>query len=144
MLFTPEARFHAAVSANAGAYAFPSFEYRFPFGLRRSPVNEETLRTALTKPMTILLGTADTKTTHRSLPAHVMAMAQGAHRFARGRAFYAAAKAKAEELGVPFRWRLHYAYGVGHNNAKMAASAGPLLSRQIPGLAQSGSEGPQR
>lgn len=68
VLFTPEARFHAAVSANAGAYAFPSFEYRFPFGLRRSPVNEETLRTALTKPMTILLGTADTKTTHRSLP----------------------------------------------------------------------------
>lgn len=126
-LFMPEARFHAAVSANAGSYAFPTLDVDFPFGLDESPVDEATLARALSKPMVVLLGTADTDPDHQSLPRQPQAMAQGPNRFERGQAFYAAARAKAAELGVPFLWELKYAEGVAHSNAKMAAFAAPFL-----------------
>jgi poly(3-hydroxybutyrate) depolymerase len=126
-LFMPEARFHAAVSANAGSYAFPTFDVAFPFGLGGTPVDQAALARALAKPMVILLGTADIDPDDDNLPRQPEAMRQGPYRLARGEAFYAAAKAKAAELGVRFGWQLKYAKGIGHSNGDMAAFAAPLL-----------------
>lgn len=128
-LFTPEARFHAAVSANAGSYAMPDFAVDYPFGLGKAPVDARGLRRALAKPMVVLLGTADNDPNHESLPREVAAMAQGPNRLARGQAFFAAAQAKAAELGTPFRWQLRYAPGVGHKNGEMAVFAAPFLGQ---------------
>lgn len=130
-LFTPEARFHAAVSANAGSYAMPDFAVDYPFGLGKSPVDERGLRRALGKPMVVLLGTADIDPNHDSLPREPQAMAQGPFRMARGQAFFGAAQAKAAELKTPFRWQLRYADKIGHSNGGMAAFAAPLLGKTM-------------
>lgn len=126
-LFMPEARFHAAVSANAGSYAMPVFDVDFPFGLRGSPVDTATLKRSLGKPMVVLLGTADVDPNHQSLPRQPEAMAQGSHRLARGQAFYEKAKAVAEQLDTPFRWQLRYAEGIAHSNGGMAKFAAAFL-----------------
>lgn len=135
-LFMPEARFHAAVTANAGAYAMPDRTLAYPFGLRDTPVDEAGLKHALAKPMVVLLGTADNDPNHESLPREPEAMAQGPHRFARGRAFYDAAKAKAAALGVRFAWQLRTVEGVGHNNARMAVAAAPIIGQPLGGAAR--------
>lgn len=126
-LFMPEARFHAAVTANAGSYAMPVFDVDFPYGLRGAPVDESTLARAMSKPMVVLLGTADVDPNHKSLPHDPAAMAQGPHRRARGEAFYERARTTAEKLGVPFNWRVRYAEGIAHSNGGMAAFAAPFL-----------------
>lgn len=128
-LLMPEARFHAAVSANAGAYAMPDLGAAYPFGLRGAPVDEAGLKRALAKPMVVLLGTADNDPGHESLPREPEAMAQGPHRFARGRAFYDSARAKAAALGVRFAWQLRTVEGVGHKNDLMAVAAAPMLGQ---------------
>lgn len=129
VLFMPEARLRRAVAANAGWYTRPDLTIAYPYGLAGSPVGEEELKRALDKPLTILLGTADTDTADPNLRTSRQANAQGPHRFARGLSFHAAGKATAARLDVPFRWHLKEVPGVGHDNGEMAVAAGPLLVR---------------
>lgn len=128
VLLVPHPRISAAVSANAGSYAWPSFEKDYPFGLRGAPVDNAQLKRAFATPLVVLLGTADIDPNSESLPRDPAAMEQGPYRLARGKAFYTAAEAKAKELGVPFRWRLRYADGIAHSDGGMAAFAAPLLA----------------
>jgi len=127
ILFTPEARYHAAVTANAGSYAFPRLDIDYPFGLRGTPVDEAGLKAALGKPVVVLLGTADIDPRHPSLPRGPNADAQGPHRLARGHAFHAAGRRTAGDMGVPFGWVVRQAPGIGHENGRMATVAAPLL-----------------
>lgn len=126
---TPNPRANAIVPANAGSYAMPDFTVDFPFGLQGAPVDEAQLKRALGMPVVVLLGTADIDPNHKSLPRQPEAMAQGPYRLARGKAFFAAAKAQAERLKTPFRWQLRYADGVAHSNGGMAKFAAPLLAK---------------
>lgn len=127
-LLMPEARYRVAVSANAGSYAFPDLEIDYPFGLHGAPVDEADLKAALQRPLTILLGTADTDPNHASLPRGARADRQGEHRLARGEAFFEAGRAAAARLGVPFGWRIAHAPGVAHQNGGMAQTAAPILA----------------
>ena len=127
-MLTHEARYRVAVSANAGSYAFPDPEIDYPFGLRGAPVDEDGLKAALQRPLTILLGTADTDPSHASLPRGARADRQGEHRLARGEAFVRAARAQADRLGVPFGWRVVHVPGIAHENGGMALGAAPILA----------------
>lgn len=127
ILMMPEARYTAAVTANAGSYAFPDFTIDYPFGLKGAPVDAEGLKRVLGKPVVVLLGTEDNDPAHKSLPVQPQAKKQGLHRLARGEAFFAAGRESASEIGVPFGWRLRHVPGVAHSNDGMARAAAPLL-----------------
>lgn len=127
LLFTPQARIARTVSANAGWYTMPDPDAEAPFGLAGESLQESQVAQWLSRPMTVLLGTADTDTTQSSLNRSPGAMAQGEHRLARGRTFFEAGRERAGLLGVPFGWRLAYAPDVAHDNAKMAPYAAQYL-----------------
>ena len=124
-----------AVAANAGSYTLPSHAARFPFGLDGAPFGDEPLRAAFARPLTILLGDADVNPNDEHLPREAGAMAQGAHRFARGQRFLEVAREEALRLGVPLAWRLAIAPGVAHSGENMAPFAVRELGLQLRGAA---------
>jgi poly(3-hydroxybutyrate) depolymerase len=128
VLFMPEARIEQAIAANAGWYTMPDAEIAFPYGLGATPIGAEGLRAALGKPLTVLLGTADTDRADPDLRKTPEADAQGPHRYARGQAFFARGEAAAAESGAPFAWKLERVAGIAHSNAGMAEAAAALIA----------------
>ncbi|TAD76382.1 MAG: alpha/beta hydrolase [Sphingomonadales bacterium] len=128
VLFMPEARIMQAIAANAGWYTMPDRAIGFPYGLGAAPVGPDALAAALGKPLTVLLGTADTDMTDPNLRTTPEANRQGPHRLARGQSFYAEARAAAERIDMPFGWRMEFVPGVGHSNGRMARAAARLIS----------------
>jgi hypothetical protein len=116
----PGARFRVAVAANAGSYAMPDPATAYPYGL--GGLDPEGWRAAFGRRLIVLLGDRDTDPDDPTLPRASQAMAQGAHRFARGERFFSEARSAAARLGVPFNWSLEIARG-GHSNAQMAPAA---------------------
>jgi poly(3-hydroxybutyrate) depolymerase len=127
LYFVPQARVARAVAANAGWWTMPDLAVDFPYGLKSSALDDAALRSILARPLTILLGTADTDPNDKNLRRTPEAAAQGPHRFARGHAFFEAGKKQAAERGVPFGWQLATAPGIGHSDAGMSAFAVPCL-----------------
>lgn len=120
-------RLERAVCANAGWYFMPDPEAPFPYGLAGAGAAAASIEAALGRRLVVLLGEADLGR-DGSLRQTAGAEAQGRNRLARGRAFFAAARRLAAARGVPFRWRLATAPGVGHSNAKMAPFAAEALA----------------
>ena len=137
VLFMPEARISRAVAANAGWYTMPDPAIQFPYGLGGAPVDEASLRAALGKPVTVLLGTADVDRSDPDLRKTPEADAQGPHRFARGQRFFSEAQAAATQRAVPFAWNLITVPGVGHSNGRMASAAAAVLVEGCAGRAAS-------
>lgn len=133
VLFMPEARIEQAIAANAGWYTMPDPATGFPYGLGASPVAPDGLAAALAKPLTVLLGTADTDTADPDLRTTPEANAQGPQRFARGQTFFAAGQGAAARLGTPFGWRMEFVPGVGHKNSLMAEAAARLIAARAAG-----------
>jgi poly(3-hydroxybutyrate) depolymerase len=127
LYFVPQARVTRAVAANAGWYMLPELATPFPYGLKGAPVDEAALRTALARPLVVLLGEADTDAQHQSLRHTPESDAQGLYRFARGQYFYAHAQAVAQSLPAPCHWTLATVPGVAHVNRDMA----PFAARQL-------------
>lgn len=123
----PEARYRVAVAANAGWYTMPEFDIAYPYGLAGSPATASTLSAVLGRKLVVLLGDWDIDPNHRDLRRTPEANLQGEHRYARGHAFFARAKAASAALGVPFNWELHTAPGVAHSNARMTPHAWPFV-----------------
>jgi poly(3-hydroxybutyrate) depolymerase len=123
LYFVPEARVTRVVAANAGWYMLPDFSAAYPYGLKGTPATDGALRVALARPVVVLLGDADTDVNHPSLRHTAGADAQGLCRLARGRYFFAHAKAAAAALHAPFGWTLATAPGVAHVNKDMAPFA---------------------
>jgi poly(3-hydroxybutyrate) depolymerase len=128
VMFTPEARVHRAIAANAGWYTMPDLATGFPYGLSEAPVDEVALTAALGKQVTVMLGTADTDPNDPNLRKTPEANAQGPHRFARGQQFFARGRQAATALGTPFGWRLVTVPDVGHSNGKMAKAAAQVIA----------------
>ncbi|MXO90988.1 alpha/beta hydrolase [Pontixanthobacter aquaemixtae] len=127
LFITPEARVTRYLPANAGWYTAPDPDIAFPYGLKGLGVSEAMMKEALAQDVVILLGDADTDRHHESLRRTKPAMAQGPHRFARGKSFYEAGKKLAEELGTEFNWSLRVIPGVAHENGGIAAGAHDLV-----------------
>ena len=125
--FVPTARVARIVAANAGWYMLPDLSVAFPYGLNGTPVTEADLRHALSLPMTVLLGTADTDLVLHALRHTPESDAQGLHRLARGKYFHARAGEAAQRLGLPLAWTLATAPDIDHDDARMAPFAVKLL-----------------
>jgi pimeloyl-ACP methyl ester carboxylesterase len=124
--FMPDARFKLAIAANAGWYTMPQLDVDFPYGLRGTAVDEDGLRQAFGNRLVILLGAEDTDPNHKHLSRTPEAIAQGPHRLARGKSYFAAARSQAEALNTSLRWRLQLVRGAGHSNSKMSKAAAKM------------------
>lgn len=127
LFYKPEVRVKRYYAANAGWYTLPDFAVSYPYGLKDSGVDEETVRKALAKDVVVLLGDADTDTESSSLRKTPEVMPQGPHRYARGLYFFRIARAQAEVLDTPFSWRIGIIKGVAHSNSGMAKATAPLI-----------------
>ena len=129
VLFVPNARINTAISANAGWYTMPSGRFEFPYGLKKSRISLKQLRNAFSQNLIVLLGDKDTDENDKYLRKTKEAMAQGKHRFERGKNFFESAKRETSRLNTPLNWTLRTVAGVGHSNSGMAKAAAKLLSR---------------
>ncbi len=125
--FKPDTRADLFIVANAGWYTMPDFGTAFPYGLAGSTVPPDQLKLALQRDLVVLLGDRDTDETDPNLRQTPEAMAQGPHRFARGRAFFEAGRDGAAAAGVGFGWRQVTVPGAHHSNALMAPAAAALV-----------------
>ena len=128
MYFKPDVRVDNFLAANAGWYTVPVYEFEFPYGLQGSGITEEDLPGLFAKPLTLLLGREDDDPNSPKLRKTKEAQSQGPNRLARGLTMYRVAKARAEELGVAFNWKLIVVNGADHDNAKMAPVAAALIA----------------
>lgn len=103
-----------AVASNSGVYMLPDLTLDYPLGMGGLDLNENHVRRYLGRRLTILLGNADTDASAPDLPRDDFAMAQGAHRLARGQWYFEHCAKLAEQLGTPFGWRLQTVRGAGH------------------------------
>ncbi|MCC4307200.1 hypothetical protein LL252_01340 [Alcanivorax marinus] len=120
VMLYPQAHIRTAVAANSGTYTFPDWSLPLRYGLKNTGVAPEDLAPAYAHHLVIMLGEEDNDPSHRLLSKLDIAEAQGAHRLAKGKNFFAANKAMAEKLGVPFNWELRTVYGIGHSGSKMS------------------------
>jgi poly(3-hydroxybutyrate) depolymerase len=127
MFFAPEIRASQFIAANAGWYTMPDFSVEYPYGLKNSGIAEGDLPAILAQPLTVLLGNADIDVNADKLRKTPEAEAQGANRLERGQAMFLLGRTKAEQLGVPFNWKLLIVKGADHDNAKMAPAAATLV-----------------
>lgn len=124
LYFVPGARVSQVVAANAGWWTLPDPKVAFPSGLNGAPgVSEAVLKGVLQRRLIVLLGTADTDPKDANLNRSEGAMAQGAHRFERGKYFFEQGQIRAIALDVPLGWKLGTAPGVGHRDSGMAPFA---------------------
>jgi poly(3-hydroxybutyrate) depolymerase len=121
--FLPDARAARVITANAGAYMLPDFKVAHPYGLGSSGVTTADLKTALTRPVLVLLGEADIDPNHRPMPRTPEANAQGLHRFSRGLNYFRLATEQTVRLAVPFGWKIATVPDVAHSNTLMAPHA---------------------
>lgn len=127
LYFNPGARVVSAVAANAGWYTLPDLSVAWPYGLEGSGIDTQQLAAVMKLPHTVLLGEADNDPDHPSLRRTPEAMLQGPTRLARGQNFFEMARTWSANEGAPFKWRLAYVPGVGHENERMAPRAVPYL-----------------
>lgn len=121
--FMPYLRVERAVAANAGWYAMPDRSAPFPYGLQGSGADDAQLRAAFARRLIVMLGDADNDPNHRYLNNSDGARRQGAHRLARGLAYFDRAKALARKLGAPFGWRLEIVPDAGHSTKQVRDAA---------------------
>lgn len=129
LLAMPGARVERAVAANPGSWTFPCVEgitgtdgktYGWPYAVAATLFADAAHLTAFfARKMYVQIGTADTDENDSSLPKDAPSMAQGPHRYARGRNFFAACTTVAGESDMPLRFVLSEVEGVGHSTLRM-------------------------
>jgi hypothetical protein len=120
-----------AVSANAGTYAMPDLEVNWPWGLGATELGQTDLPALLTFPLTVMAGTADTKTTGRFFPKGPKSLKQGPHRHARAHNYLAIARQAASQCNVNLAWRVIDVPDVGHDGRRMSDAAAPLIAAAL-------------
>lgn len=125
--FMPQLRLDRAVAANAGWYTMPDSLQKYPYGLDGAGLKTAQLKTAFGRKMTVLLGEADDDPHHEYLHNSPPARRQGAHRYARGLAYYERARAAATRLDVPFAWALESVPAAGHSTHDVKSAALDIL-----------------
>lgn len=129
MYYKPDARVSHYIAANAGWYTLPVDDFAYPYGLLDSGIDDAALAGIFAKPMIILLGREDVDEESSNLRKTPEAQKQGPNRLTRGLTMYSVAKARAEELGLPFNWQMFVIKGADHNNAKMVPAAAAIAAQ---------------
>ena len=124
-----------AISANAGTYAMPDLATDWPWGLGATEVTAGDLPALLRFNLTIMAGTADTKTTGRFFPKGPKSLRQGPTRYARAHTYMTLGRQAAAQCGVPLGWRVIDVPDVGHDGRLMSDAAAPIVTASLRPLA---------
>ncbi len=127
VLLLPEARYVAAIAANAGWYTMPRFDEAYPYGLAGTGRGSADLRRVLGRRLTVLLGERDTDPEDAHLRNSRRARRQGRNRLERGTAFYTEARAAAASFGTALGWDLVTVPEAAHFDPDMMPQAGRIL-----------------
>jgi poly(3-hydroxybutyrate) depolymerase len=130
LLFVPDARARRVVLANAGWYTLPTAEQGWPYGLGvadGAAVPPEQVAAFLARDVVVLLGDQDIDPAGSGLRTTPEAVAQGAHRFARGHHYFEVTRGLADAMAVDSPWQLDTVPDVGHSNARMAPAAARVI-----------------
>jgi poly(3-hydroxybutyrate) depolymerase len=131
VLTQPNARYSRAVIGTPGWYTMPNFGIAWPYGLKHTRTDRAALKKILERDVVLLLGAADNDPNHDELRKKRQAMAQGAHRVARGENFFGQAQAQAAELKANFAWRMQIVPGVAHEPKKMSPAAAANIAAPL-------------
>ncbi len=101
------------VVANPSTHVWPSLDERMPYGFGWFPDAADALKSYLSQPVTIYLGSRDTGS--RLLTRTQAAVRQGENRLDRGRKTFDAARALARDKRWDFNWKMVIADGVRHS-----------------------------
>jgi poly(3-hydroxybutyrate) depolymerase len=131
-LFLPGCRATMMVAANPGWYTMPEWRAGraadpFPYSLVGSPAGAGELKQAFARPFLLMQGTADVDEHDKDLVHSPAADREGANRYRRGQAFFAAAQAAAKELDARFAWKRVDVPGVAHSGRLMSRAAAETL-----------------
>ena len=125
ILFMPDSKLNVAVCSNAGWYTVPESGIDFPYGLNKSELSSSTLKLAFSKNLYVHLADLDTNPNASSLRHNeTVDNQQGLNRRARGRYFYKASKAIANQKEIDYNWiKTEEVLNVGHSAKEMAVDA---------------------
>lgn len=127
-LFHENSNADKILASNPSFYTLPTFDYSFPFGLKDSPIEQESLKSAFKKKLVVFLGELDNENeTGGTFLRSKSADEQGFHRLARGKFFFKRAKEIADEFEYEFNWQIAIVPDVGHNHRLMGDAAGKYL-----------------
>ncbi|MGN0954825.1 alpha/beta hydrolase [Dialister sp.] len=128
-LFASHPMADAIICANAGWFTMPDDSICYPYGIKGVPLSDRDLARAFSRPVIMLMGGNDIsrKKPFRDTPE---ADAQGQNRMERCNNYFHFCEARANALGVPFRWQLKVVDGAAHEGAKMAEGAMKLFCQE--------------
>ncbi len=123
IMLMPEARIENAVAANAGFYTLPVEDLEYPYGIKNTPITDNSIKESFKKQLIILLGENDNDPQLGTFRETGLAMQQGKHRLERGSNFYKTANTLAKEKSWDFNWEIDTIPNVGHNYREMSSQA---------------------
>lgn len=126
LTFMPETKAKKAISANAGWYTMPDYSVSFPYGLKDSFLETDSLPALFARDLIVLLGCADTLRTS-SLRQTVEADTQGRNRYERGHNYFEWSSNYSESNSIVFEWEVIDVPDVGHTGSAMSLAAAENL-----------------
>ncbi len=127
--FADTSHMNLAIAANAGWYTLVNADEAWPYGLKNIPGEQCSASDWLSKPLLVLLGDQDTDANDPYLRRTPEAMAQGAHRLARGLNFLQGAREYSDAHNLPVAWRFEVVENIGHDDLGMAREAGVIIGQ---------------
>lgn len=127
MMFKPNARFHKVVSSAAGWYTIPNSSASFPYGIANSPLENLSLSSLFSKPLSIQIGTLDNNPNAPSLRRNPEVDQQGDNRYDRAYFMYNTSKNLAESLDLDFNWDIVETPNNSHTMEQSIPQASDLL-----------------
>jgi len=129
IMLMPEARIKNAIAANAGFYTLPVEDLEYPYGIKNTPITDNSIKNSFKKQLIILLGENDNDAKLGTFRETELAMQQGKHRLERGSNFYKTASDLAKEKRWDFNWEIDTIPNVGHNYREMSSHAVKYIAR---------------
>jgi pimeloyl-ACP methyl ester carboxylesterase len=114
----------AMIVSNPSTVVFPTNKVNYPYGMGGVP--GITLRSYLAQPIWFYMGESD-NVPDEDLDVSIEANKQGYARLQRSSACYEQGKVIAEQLKLPFNWKLLTVPKIGHDHTKMFNS--PIISK---------------
>jgi pimeloyl-ACP methyl ester carboxylesterase len=115
VMFKPNARFDNVIASASGWYTVPDVIIDFPYGFKKSPLENLSFSILYSKKLHILVGSADNDPNSPGLRHNPQADAQGLNRLDRANYFYNYSSDYAQENAIPFQWQITIAPGLNHD-----------------------------
>lgn len=127
LMFKPNNRAAEIVISAAGWYTFPDNNTVFPYGIKKSVIDENLLEVFLGKNIIVQVGALDNDPEAPGLRRNSIVDLQGIHRLARATNFFDFCETLAEDNQYDFPWRFEIREGADHNFSTAAVYAADLL-----------------